>query len=201
VKISAALAAPFAAICAVATLQPLAAMSVRAPTFPELVAESSAVVRVRVASVTSQKVTTARGEAIKTFVTYDVAKSLKGSPSKQITLAFLGGQVGDLRLDVPGMPTFQVGAEDYLFISAKPSFCPLVGAMHGRYHILTAQKPGRPYVARDDRGALVDVRDIVRPMHASGATAQSVDRALSPEAFEQLIAAEVAQPTTPSSLP
>ena len=194
---SAAFAASFAAICAAATMQPVAAMSVRAPTFPELVAESSLVIRARVAAVTSQKVATTQGEAIKTFVTFDVAKSLKGAPSKQITLAFLGGQVGDLRLDVPGMPTFQVGAEDYLFVSPKPSLCPLVGAMHGRFRVLTVQKAGRPYVARDDHEALVDVRDVVRPMHAVVSTAQSIDHALSPEAFEQLIAAEVAHPTTP----
>lgn len=171
------------------------AMSVRAPTFPELVAESSAIVRARVVQVASRRVESPQGDLIKTFVTFEVSQSLKGTDTRKIVLAFVGGQVGLDRLEVPGMPQFQRDADEFLFISDQPGICPLVGAMHGRFRVVTDQKAGRPYIARDDRSALVHLGDVALPMHGSGIQAASIASALSPDAFAAAIAAEVAHPT------
>ncbi|HTO03851.1 MAG TPA: hypothetical protein VL069_09130 [Opitutus sp.] len=175
------------------------ALSVIAPTFPELVAEASTIVRGKVKAISSRKVAGARGEVIKTFVTFKVSSALKGArEAEEVTLAFLGGQVGDERLEVPGMPAFNVGAEDYLFVNAQNRICPLVGAMHGRYRLVTPQKAGRPYVARDDHAPLVQVSDVIKPMRDAGAVnglSDATERALSAEEFEQRVRAEIAQPT------
>jgi hypothetical protein len=177
-------------------------MSVLAPSFPELVAESATIVRARVAEVVTRKVTNAHGEVIKTFVTFNVSSALKGAGSdKSVTLPFLGGTVGDETLAIAGMPTFEVGAEEFLFVSAQAGVCPLVGAMHGRYHVLTNQKLDRPYVARDDGSPLVRVADVALPMGTNRtATALSGgDQALTPDAFEQLVLDEVAHPRSVTS--
>lgn len=177
-------------------------MSVLAPTFPELVAEASQIVRARVTEVVSRKVPGPQGEVIKTFVTFEVTSALKAPErSDRITLEFLGGNVGDEGLVVPGMPSFEAGAEEFLFVTADKTICPLVGAMHGRYHVFTAQKDGRAYVARDDGSALVRVSDVTLPM-AKGHAALTLpggDSALTPESFEQLIAAEIARQTPAST--
>jgi hypothetical protein len=180
------------------TTDPVSAMTVRAPTFPELVAESASIVRGRVTEVSSRKVAGARGELIKTFVTFRVSTVLKGmSAGQEVTLAFLGGKVGDATLDVPGMPTFSVGAEDYLFVASKPGICPLVGTMHGRYRLITPQKPGRNYVAREDHEPLVQINDVVKPMRqeANSSALSDGSSALTPVEFEKLVIAEVAHPT------
>lgn len=181
------------------------ALSVIAPTFPELVAEASTIVRGKVKAISSRKVAGARGELIKTFVTFEVSSALKGArDAEEVTLSFLGGQVGEERLEVPGMPAFNVGAEDYLFINARNRICPLVGAMHGRYRLVTPQKAGRPYVAREDHAPLVEVSDVIKPMRESSAVnalSAATERALSPEEFEQQIRAEIAQPTPSQPMP
>jgi hypothetical protein len=176
-------------------------MSVIPPSFPELVAESSSIIHARVTASECRKVNNGQGEVIMTLVTFQVSKSLKGtSAGAAMTLSFLGGQVGDEGTVVPGMPTFEIGAEEFLFVSPQGGVCPLVGAMHGRYHVYTTQKSERPYVARDDGSALVRVSDIVRPMKDLRAL-DNGDAALTPPAFEALIAAEVAHPSPSTSKP
>lgn len=194
-KNPAALAA-FAVCWTLATLQSVVAMSVSAPTFPELVAESATIVRARVTGVVSRRVDTPQGEIIKTFVTFEVSQPLKGAPAPKLTLSFVGGQVGLDRLDVPGMPQFERGTDEFLFVSGKPGICPLVGAMHGRFRVLTEQKAGRPYVARDDHSALVHLGDVALPIHDGAPRAASVAAAITPEAFAAAIAAEVARPSS-----
>jgi len=179
-------------------------MTVVAPTFAELVAESSTIVRGTVKEIKVQKVSGARGELIKTFVTFHVSSALKGAQvNEEVTLSFLGGQVGEERMEVPGMPSFNVGTEDYLFVSAKRGFCPLVGTMHGRYRLVTPQKENRPYVAREDHTPLVRVSDVVLPMRSTERTAALSERsdALTPEEFERLVIAEIARPSTPRVRP
>lgn len=173
-------------------------MSVTPPTFSELVGEAATVVRGRVTAIESRKVATPAGEAIKTFVTFTVDKALKGAPDRSVTLSFLGGQVGDERWEVAGMPEFQVGAEEFLFITPDARVCPLVGAMHGRYRVVAAEKSGRAFVARNDHTPLAGVGDVAQPLEPGTARAASAEEALSPEVFEQAIAAEVARSNQPA---
>ena len=180
----------------------LRAMSVRAPTFPELVAESATVVRARIVQVSSHAVFAPNGtRAIRTFVTCATLKAVKGKPSAEFTLSFLGGTEKGERWVVPGMPTFAVGEEAFIFTTGHESICPLVGAMHGRYRVLTAPD-GRSYVARDNQVPLTSTDEVAAPMdgptdiHTSGA---GVVDALTPDDFEQRIATEVKTPSRPAA--
>ena len=182
-------------------------MSVRPPSFAELVSEASTIVHARVVAVSSRAVTSADGQkALKTFVTFETIKTLKGTPGTRFTLSFLGGTdkaSGETWL-VPGMPSFSSGDEDIVFTSAGESICPLVGAMHGRYHVATDASTGRRYVTRNDRSPLRSTSDVGLPISEHEAirpAAAAVAAALTPEDFEQLVAAEIAHPATTPHAP
>lgn len=73
-----------------------------------------------------------------TFVTYQVGKVLQGKAGKTITLRFAGGTDGRGGfLDVEGVPVFQEGDEDILFVQGNgDKGCPLVQCEFGRYRVL-----------------------------------------------------------------
>jgi hypothetical protein len=180
------------------------AMTVVPPTFTELVAESSTIVRGTVQAIRSEKVAGQRGALIKTFVTFRVSSALKGAQlNQEVTLSFLGGTVGDERMEIPGMPSFEVGREDYLFVSAKKGLCPLVGAMHGRYRLITPQKDNRPYVAREDHTPLVRISDVVLPMRSNrdAAGLDAAPDAITPAEFEKSVLNEIARSSSSRARP
>jgi hypothetical protein len=179
------------------------ATTVVPPSFAELVNEADAIYRGRVTAVEPRRVERPDGSnVIKTFVTVAVDKVLKGPDEKEVTLQFLGGTIGDERLAVSGMPSFNVGDREFVFVQKNGiQFCPLVALMHGRYRVLHDDAAGRDYVARDNRAPLTDVSEVELPMNAVPATVRAatdhaaVSRALSPAAFEASIASEVQRPT------
>ncbi len=181
--------------CAVLLASPTArATSVTPPTFAELVAEAQLIVRARIDAVRAAWVDTPQGRVIKTYVTATTLKPLKGSVPTTLTLQLLGGELDGHGLRVAGMPQFQPGQEEYLFVNGNGArFCPLVGMMHGRYRVLTDAATAREYVARDDRLPLVSEHDVQLPQPATGPVLRlrTPASALTPLAFEQRIALEV----------
>jgi hypothetical protein len=178
----------------------LGATTVIAPDFPQLVAEADAIYRGRVTAVEARRVAPpAGGSVIKTFVTVAVSRTLKGSDEKEITLEFLGGQIGDEIVEVSGVPKFTVGQHGILFVQQNGrQFCPLVRLGHGRYRILRDATSQREYVARENGVPLGDVGEVELPLAATPLTAaarRDVGRALSPADFESRIISEVRRPT------
>jgi hypothetical protein len=179
------------------------ATSVVPPSFTELVNEAEAIYRGRVTAVQARRVDRADGEGstIKTFVTFAVERVLKGAEQKEITLEFLGGTIGDEKLEVSGMPKFNLGARDIVFVQRNGvQFCPLVALMHGRYRVMRDEATAREHIARDNGVPLTDVGEVELPMvelpaplrAASAASASS--RALSCDAFESRVMSEVRRP-------
>lgn len=77
-----------------------------------------------------------------TFVTYRVDKVLQGATmGKTLTLRFAGGTDGRGGfVDAEGVPTFQEGDEDVLFVQGNgEEGCPLVQCEFGRYRVLNNQ--------------------------------------------------------------
>lgn len=73
-----------------------------------------------------------------TFVTYKISKTIQGkASSSSLTLRFAGGPDGQGGfVDVEGVPTFQVGDEDILFVAGNgEKGCALVECEFGRYRI------------------------------------------------------------------
>src|SRR5262245_1197429 len=74
-----------------------------APTFDELVARSETIFVGHAVDSRSELRTSSTGRAIFTHVTFNVERVLKGRLGPVTELTFLGGTVGDLRLEVSDM--------------------------------------------------------------------------------------------------
>ena len=73
---------------------------------------------------------------IVTEVTLAVAERLKGANSSRITVYQLGGEVGDVRVEVEGCPTFRRGEEAVYFLARdRAGHTLLTGLAQGRYEI------------------------------------------------------------------
>lgn len=183
------------------TILPTQAMSVIPPTFDELVSLSELVVRGQVTSVRSAYVDTQQGRAIKTFVTFKVERTLKGTPpaNDELTLVFLGGKVGEDAMEIAGMPAFQTGDREIVFVNGNGRvLCPLISGGHGRYRLLHDAATDRDYVARENRVPLESTGEISIPLQS--ARTKSATGALTPSDFEAKIAEAVTRlgPGTPA---
>lgn len=171
---------------------PLFGTTVLPPTFDGLVAGSDYVVHGVVTSLSTAKKNTARGFTIVTRVEFKVLEPVTGVPPATLVLELWGGRVGKEALVVDGVPQFQVGGEEILFVRGNGrSVCPLVGMMHGRYAVRTDAASGRRYVARDNGEPLGSVADVSRPpaerLFDEPARSRAVQSALGPAEFIQQI--------------
>ena len=167
----------------------LRAATVIAPAFDAMVARAQVVFVGETLDVSSRWISTPSGRAIVSVVTFKVIRTLKGELGGQTQLEFLGGTVGDYRMEVPGIPRFRVGDEDVLFVDERGQpVSPVVGFMHGRFRVMEEPATGRRSVARHNFEPLASVRDIgaATPVPRVGAA-----RALTLQAFEDEIAREV----------
>lgn len=178
-------------------LLPLTALAttVVPPEFPALVRESDYIVRARVAHV-AQEVHLRDGREVPfTLVTLDVLEVIAGTPPTPLVLRQLGGRTSDGELTVAGVPRFQVGDEDILFVSGNgKNFHPLTAIGHGRYPVRYDKKLRREYVARANGVPLAATAEVALPL-AEGKLARQLramrraDDALTPAEFIQSIRA------------
>ncbi|MBI5691620.1 MAG: hypothetical protein HZC55_16175 [Verrucomicrobia bacterium] len=194
--------------CLALFLPSVRATSVIPPSFPELVQEADAILRGRVTDIQARRAQAPDGTAlIKTFVTFAIERTLKGPAPASVTLEFLGGTIGDDSLVIAGMPKFQLGTTEYVFVQRNGvQYCPLVALGHGRYRLMRDAGSGREFLARDNGLPLTSVSDVEVPLTTlppSVRAAQSAarDRALTPAAFEAAITAELQRPTLRGRLP
>ena len=150
----------FVALLAAAVAPLARAISVIAPSFPELVAEAEFVARGVVTDVHTEEFDSPDGRGIRTLITLRVERALKGTPGDSVTLSILGGTYGRRTLSIPGLPRFQVGQRQIVFVAQNGrTFCPLVRIGHGRYHVRTDAATGRDYIARDNDAPLTSTDD------------------------------------------
>ncbi|PTX97709.1 hypothetical protein [Opitutus sp. ER46] len=174
------------------------ALTVVPPTFDELVAKANVVVRGVVTKVEAKTVETSQGTAIKTYVTFKVERTLKGTTEDEVTLQFLGGKVGRRTLKVVGMPTFSVGDREIVFVGDNGRvICPLIAAGHGRYRLETDPATKVEHVARENHAPLASTAEIAAPLDHSTA-ALSSSAAMTREDFESRIIAAVSNSQTAS---
>lgn len=183
------------------------ATSVVPPRFDELVAEAELIVRATPVARETRRETAPDGTVIlRTYVTLAVERTLKGPVADRLTLAFLGGELGDEAMTVRGVPRLEPGATDYVFIAGNGRvFCPLVGLGHGRYRVLRGGADGREYLARENHEPLTDPGEVGLPLEPAAPalpllaarTGERRARALSPAAFEAAVSAELQRGAAP----
>lgn len=136
---------------------PASATSVVRLSLSEMAAASPTIVHGTVVGVSSRW--NADRSLIVTDVRVRVESALKGAPPAEVTLVQPGGEVGKLRVDVPGAAAFRPGEEAVLFLIPDRA-----GALH-----VTGLSQGRFEVTRDPRTGGKLVHGLAEPLPAPGA--------------------------------
>ena len=158
-------------VAALACLQPiLHAAVVTPPTFEALVDTAGDIFLGQVVSTASRFEQRGAKRLIVTDVTFRTEEVLKGRPEALKTLTFIGGHVGELRMHVPGSPTFMVGDRDVIFVQrGRPALMPIVGMFHGRFRVVTGPGGAGAFVANNSRQPIATAGEYARPSRALAA--------------------------------
>lgn len=106
------------------------------PTFDALVSNANTIFVGEAIDVRSEWIATPQGRAIITKVTFKVEDVWKGAAGATTQLEFLGGTVGEMTMEVVGMPQFREGQRSVLFVTSQArAASPLVGFWHGRMRV------------------------------------------------------------------
>jgi hypothetical protein len=144
------------------------ATTVIPPTFDELVAQAEVIFQGDVTDVKSQWVGEGAQRHIVSYVTFKVEETLKGTPGQNYTIRMLGGTVDGETMGVSDAPKFKVGDKDILFVQNNGSqFVPLVGIMHGRFHVKRDQA-GQEVVSNNEDAPVKNVARLGRGEAADG---------------------------------
>jgi hypothetical protein len=169
----------------------LAAFSAQAttvipPTFDQLVTDAEFIFQGNVTDVRSQWIGEGGQRQIVTYVTFKVEDAVKGSPGANYTIRMLGGTVGDITMAISDAPQFKIGDKDILFVEHNGSqFIPLVGIMHGRFHVERDQS-GQEVVTTNEGETVKNVTQFGKEGTASPAGAT-----LTPAGFKAAIKAKL----------
>jgi hypothetical protein len=170
-------------ICFLSVTGSLQATTVIPPTFDELVGRAEVIFQGSVTDVRSQWVGEGGQRHIVTYVTFKVEDAIKGNPGGSYSIRMLGGTVEGHTMEVSDSPKFKKGDRDILFVEHNgQQFIPLVGIMHGRYHIIRGEG-GREIMATNSGEPVSDVATLHKEEHA----AASEKAALSPAQFRAAI--------------
>jgi hypothetical protein len=127
------------------------------PTFDRLVSDAELIFQGTVTDARSQWTGEGADRRIMTYVTFNIEDAIKGAPGRSYTIQMLGGTVDGETIEVSDTPKFKVGDRDILFVEHNGSqFVPLVGIMHGRFHVQTDAR-GREIVTKDNGASLANV--------------------------------------------
>lgn len=158
------------------------ATTVIPPSFDDLVSRAETIFQGTVMDVRSEWTGEGAQRHIVSYVTFKVDDAIKGNPGARITLNMMGGTVGTETMEVTDAPKFKVGDRDILFVENNGTqFIPLVGIMHGRFHV-KKDETGRDVVLTNDGSPVADVNQLGKDEHAATA-----GRAISPQEFRQAI--------------
>lgn len=176
----------FFAVCA------LQATTVIPPTFDELVSRAELIFQGTVTDVNSQWTGEGGQRHIVSYVTVQVEDTLKGDPGASFTLRMLGGTVGDETMEVSDSPKFKNGDREILFVEHNgQQFIPLVGIMHGRFHVQRDVQTGADLVLSNEGQPVTDLAQLGKDIHASGNSANDSASALNTADFKSAIRAKL----------
>ena len=76
---------------------------------------------------------------ILTNYTIAVNENIKGQPSSSIEVTTIGGKIGDLELQVSGMPSFQKGENAVVFVEESRGYQTIVGLSQGKFTVTNGE--------------------------------------------------------------
>ena len=144
-------------------LSSLRATTVIPPTFDELVNDADTIFEGTVTGTRSEWTGEGADRHIETYVTFKVEDAIKGSLGGEYTIRMLGGTVDGHTMEVTDAPRFKVDDRDILFVTNNGTqFIPLVGIMHGRFHVQPDENGGVEKVAKDNGATVADLAKLGR---------------------------------------
>ena len=126
---------------------PAQATTIVAKNLSQLCAEADLVFLGTVSTVKSQWADPQQ-QSIETLVTFTQIEPLFGTDSEDVTLRFAGGQMGDIREEVGGMPHFTPDQRLVIFARRERSVSPIVGFNQGCLRVV--EGPAGPVVTSAD---------------------------------------------------
>jgi hypothetical protein len=176
------------ALCLGFTAASVRATTVIPPTFDQLVNDAELIFEGTVSDTRSEWTGQGADRVIVTYVTFKIDDALKGTSGGSYTIRMLGGTVEGETAEVADAPRFKTGDRDIVFVEHNGSqFVPLVGIMHGRFHVQT-DASGREIVLKDSGASLANVSKLGQDERAA-----TTGPALSAADFKSAIRQKLAQ--------
>jgi hypothetical protein len=148
----------FFLFCLIFAVPAVRATTVIPPTFDELVTEAENIFEGTVTAMHSEWAGQGNDRHIVTFVTFKVEDAIKGPLGADYTMRVFGGTVDGQTMEVTDAPRFKVGDRDILFVQHNGTqFIPLVGIMHGRFHVQQDTNGANEKIAKDNGATVADV--------------------------------------------
>jgi hypothetical protein len=150
----------FSVLAGIALLRvaPMPAMTVEPTDFERLLDEAQDIYKAQVISVTCDWSGEGKNRHIATFVRLRVLESYRGAVKGEQTLEFFGGRMGERTQRIVGMPEFQAGDVEIVFVRGNHTdVCPLVGIYAGRLRVVKNAADGREQIYLHGGAALTDV--------------------------------------------
>ena len=183
-------------ILAVASPMNSQATTVRQLDLPELAQQAEVIADVTVSGIESFWASPAGGKAIHTRVTFSLNSApLKGQVGSPFTLDFLGGTVGNRRMEVSGMPKPQVGDRVILFSYGpdKTFVSPVIGFDQGALRVIRDKQNNVDRVYRWWGQPVNESQPFNSRLPVSAETAEQLRAANSVDEFLQRVATMVHQ--------
>jgi hypothetical protein len=174
--------------CLALAISTARATTVIPPTFDQLVNDAEMIFEGTVSSMHSEWAGQGSERHIVTYVTFKVEDPIKGALGVECTLRMFGGTIDGQTIEVADAPRFKLGDRDILFVEHNGTqFIPLVGIMHGRFHVQT-DATGLENIAKDNGAPLAQVKKLGQDESAAVA-----GKALSKVEFKAAIRQKLAE--------
>ena len=175
-------------LCVMLAAATASATTVIPPTFDELVGNAEMIFEGTVTGLRSEWTGQGAERRIVTYVSFKVEDAIKGAVGADYTLRMLGGTVDGQTMEVSDAPRFKVDDRDILFVEHNGTqFIPLVGIMHGRFHVQSDDNGASEKVAKDNGALLADVTKLGRDENGA-VSGQALSKAEFKAAIRQKLA-------------
>jgi len=173
-------------------LPALHATTVIPPTFDQLVTEADTIFEGTVTGIRSEWAGQGTERHIVSYVTFKIEDTMKGTLGAEYTIRMFGGTVDGQTVEVTDAPRFKVGDRDILFVTHNGTqFIPLVGIMHGRFHVQRDENGATEKISKDNGATVANLAKLGQD--EDGAV---IGKALSKAEFKAAIRQKVAEKTT-----
>jgi hypothetical protein len=163
-------------VVGVLAARPVEAASILSVSFADLTQRAEFIFEGRVIEVAARPVP--GFDAIQTCASFLIAEILKGShPGDRIELCFLGGTLGDERMEVPGIRYPTEGERGVYFVEtlSRQQINPLLGWTQGQFLVAPSSEGGPDTVTTVDGSPVIGLRsDIDPPKGLSNGVAKGV---------------------------